>query len=370
MSKLPLGSRALLHLYDVRREGEMDTVGEEITQIGISKSLGIPRSHMTRVLKPLLRSNCIEEDKRHIRGRDRKMKVYSITSVGVNDVMEILESMSDREVRVREMGRSMNTTVGHVLERPNISVLKLIDCALDESTLEVCPKRIIQCDHDLRTRDLIDREDALAAAQQFLEGDVPTLVILANRGYGTSSLMRNLALEMTDRPLMWHDLSTGGDGISINDDIDCFLEKMGCRSLDELQDTESLLCFDNYHLVPENGVDTLMDIREGLDGGSAKMVIAMRRENPSYNRFHQREDVERGRVKEIVLGRLGTECVGKMFGEDTDPEASRLIYMMTRGQPLSLQLLKEGDEESLRRIYPAEEVRFMMYLRTKKVGGD
>jgi hypothetical protein len=55
-----------------------------------------------------------------------------------------------------------------------------------------------------------------------------------------------------------------------------------------------------------------------------------------------------------------------MLGEDIDDEAFQLIYMLTRGQPLALAAVRDGDEVTLRRIRLSEEVRFLMYLRTRR----
>lgn len=55
-----------------------------------------------------------------------------------------------------------------------------------------------------------------------------------------------------------------------------------------------------------------------------------------------------------------------MIGEDLDDEAMKMIYMLTRGQPLALRMLRQRDEEGLKRIFPREEVRFLMYLLSRK----
>ena len=171
---------------------------------------------------------------------------------------------------------------------------------------------------------------------------------------------------MTDMPLLWYDLSEDGSRISIEQAVKDFIESISCGGSSEFGELEAVLCFDNYRLIPEDGVDAMMDLMKRLSGGHTKLMVAMRRENPSYNRFYQKEDVDEGMVVEVYLGRLRFECVEEMFGPDMDPEALKLIYMMTRGQPLALKLLRDGEEEGLRSFYPNEEVRFMMYLRTKK----
>ncbi|NYT11624.1 MAG: hypothetical protein GKC03_03620 [Methanomassiliicoccales archaeon] len=366
MPRLSSSYRALLYLYDRRREVTDDHAGEGVTQLGISEGLGIPRSHITRVVRPLVEDGLLVEEKRHVVDKDRKLNVYSLTSKGLAKIKELIDETSDLEVTVRARGRTERMGVSELLETPNISLLDLIDSARDGKTLELGGGRFIVCDGELRANPVLDREEELIIAEEFLEDKASTLVVLSNRGYGSSSLMKKIALEMTDKPLLWHDLSNDGSRTRIEREVSAFVKTISDEELVELNDVGAILCFDNYHLIPEDGVDAMMDLMRRLSGGCTKLMVAMRRDNPSYNRFYQKEDVDAGRVVEVYLGRLGYECVEDMFGSDMDPEALKLIYMMTRGQPLALDLLKKGDDEGLRSMYPNEEVRFMMYLRTKK----
>jgi DNA-binding MarR family transcriptional regulator len=366
MPRLSSSNRALLYLYDRRREAAADHAGEGVTQLGISEGLGIPRSHITRVVRPLVEDGLIVEEKRHVADRDRKLNVYSLTSRGLSRVQEMVEEASDLEVTVRERGRTERMVVSGLLKTPNINLLDLIDSARGGNVLDLGGGRFIVCDGELGASPVLDRKEELIIAEEFLEGGAPILVILSNRGYGSSSLMKKIALEMTDKPLLWHDLSNDGSRTRIEREVDAFVETIFEEELVELNDVGALLCFDNYHLIPEDGVDAMMDLMRRLTEGHTKLMVAMRRDNPSYNRFYQKEDVDGGRVVEVYLGRLGYECVEDMFGSEMDPEALKLIYMMTRGQPLALDLLRRGDDEGLRSMYPNEEVRFMMYLRSKK----
>jgi len=366
MSRLSSSNRALLYLYDRRREATADHAGEGVTQLGISEGLGIPRSHITRVVRPLVEDGLIVEEKRHVVDKDRKLNVYSLTSKGLTRVQELVDEASDLEVTVRERGRTERMAVSELLKTPNISLLDLIDSAREDTALDLGGGRFILCDRELCLGPLLDRGEELFAAEEFLRADASILVILSNRGYGSSSLMKKIALEMTDRPLLWHDLSDDGSRARIEQQVNAFIETISNGGLEGLNDVEAILCFDNYHLIPEDGVDAMIDLMRRLTVGRTKLMVAMRRENPSYNRFYQKEDVDEGRVVEVYLGRLGYECVEDMFSSDMDPEALKLIYMMTRGQPLALDRLKRGDDEGLRSMYPNEEVRFMMYLRTKK----
>lgn len=371
MIQLSLGLRTIFFLYDCRREFEKDLPSDRLTQEGIAKALDIPRSHVTRIVRPLISDGLVREEKRRVKGRDRMLKVYSLTPSGFEKVEANLKELMDRELRVISGGDEFQTTVSRIMEmheRPG--TLEMVSGLMEGGVLQLDRERAIISNADLDMEDFFERDEELSRAEEFLEGDALVLVIISNRGYGSSALMRKTALQMTERPLMWHDLSVDGSEEAISNTIYRFEMAIGCVCIDELKERDALICFDNYHLLPERGVDCMIEILERLRNGRVKMMVAMRGETPSYNRFYQKNDIDCGRVVEVRLGRLSPHCLESMFGSDMDEEALKLIYMLTRGQPLALNLLRKADDVGLKDLFPNEEVRFMMYLRTKKKSRD
>ncbi len=126
-----------------------------------------------------------------------------------------------------------------------------------------------------------------------------------------------------------------------------------------------LICLDNYREPSEGLIDLLVELVPRLKGGRCKLAVAMREETPSYERFYLRPDVLSGDVVEVRMHRFDERTARDLLGEDLDDEAFQLIYMLTRGQPMALAMVKRGDEEGLKTLRLKEEVRFLMYLRTR-----
>jgi DNA-binding MarR family transcriptional regulator len=371
MAQLPPRDRALLHLFDLPRERLQDSPSEAATQEGISDSLDIPRTHVTRILRPLIAEGFIEEEKERVVGKDRRLKVYSLTSRGLSRCEELIEDSSNLTLVIVDNNGRTSTRVSELLRgRRGIPVLKVLEAVGKELHLIGAPGRQIRSNVPLNVPTFIDRDEELKISSDFLGSKSTALVVFANYGYGSSTFLKKVAMDSTKLPLLWHDLQEGNRLDDILGSVRAFAEEHDCKTGDisELKEKEVFLCFDNYHEVSEDVVDFFFDMMRSLSGGKGKMAVAMRGETPSYSRFFQRSQVTKGQVVEIQLHRFDESSARTFMGEDLEDDPFHLIYRLTRGQPLALQLVKEGDEKSLRTLLPNEEVRFLMYLRTKKKG--
>jgi len=367
MAQLSPKDRALLHLYDSRGHMAGDRPYDTLTQAGISSALGVNRTHITRVLRPLINAGMVEVKKGHVTGKERKLTYYILTELGLPKVKAIISKFEDEEVELIEGGQRKKTKVRTLLkERPEIGLLQIADAAGGQLKLRAPQFRLIDSNVKLELKGFLGRENQLRAAREFLDSQANVLAVFANYGYGSSTFMKKVALEMHEGPLFWHDIELDGGAKSAAARLHAFATTLGTDgSMEQLMDREVMLCFDNYHEVSEGMVDLLVELMTDIKGSKAKMAVAMREETPSYNRFFQKADLDRGFVTEVHLQRFDEATARKLMGDDIDDEAFQLIYMLTRGQPLALALTKRGNEERLREIRLSEEVRFLMYLRTK-----
>jgi len=55
--------------------------------------------------------------------------------------------------------------------------------------------------------------------------------------------------------------------------------------------------------------------------------------------------------------------------EQIDREAFRKVFGMTRGQPMILRMLREGDLQGLKgnTVFTPEEIRYLLAMKDKKV---
>ncbi|MEM2944008.1 MAG: hypothetical protein QXN93_03730 [Methanomassiliicoccales archaeon] len=358
----------LIHLYERRKEQSQNVPSETIAQSGISSALEIPRTHITRHLRPLIEMGMIEERKMHVAGKERRMKVYYLTQKGAQRVSDLMERILDEKVRVTEGGDENETSVADLMKkRPDITLAKIAKCVATGAKLIIAHKRVIWSNAEIDLPRFYGREKELATALSFFESKATVLVILANFGYGSSTMLKKIAIERSHMPLFWYDLQNDCSAVKINESLREFALLNGCSSgsIEELKERNVLLCFDNYCEVQEPVVDFFFDLMASLGQGRAKMAVAMGEETPSYSRFFHKDDVIRGKVIEIHLQRMDKTTAKAVLSMDLDDEAFQLIYQLTRGQPLALELVRKGDSERLSILKPKEEVRFLMYLRNR-----
>lgn len=367
MVQLSPKDRAILHLYDARSH-ITERPSEALTQQGTASSLGVNRTHITRVLKPLIEAGLVEAGKGRLDGGERKLTYYVLTPNGLVRAKELLESIGDEELELVEAGRKVKSKVKDVLSKhPYLRSLEVVDSIGGVLRPQAPGKRLIVSDIELKLDDFFGREDQLSRAVGFLSGAGPVLAVYANHGYGSSTFLKKVALDLFDGPVLWHDLSREGGPEKVKASMEAFAAQVGVEGgIDGLRGERVLVCLDNYRDVSEQLVDMLTELLPRFRGGKAKLAVAMREETPSYDRFYLRPDVLSGEVVEVRLHRFDEATARQFLGKDLDDEAFQLIYMLTRGQPLALHLVKRGDAEALKKIRLSEEVRFLMYLRTRR----
>ena len=360
--------KVIMHLHGARSHFLVDKPSDAMTQEGISKAIGINRTHVSRILKPMLDEGSIEASKGHVQGKERKLIYYGLTEAGLSIAKEILKNISDLDIAVRDRGELRITKVRELVQaRSEVPILDVLTALVESKVLEIIGERLIASNVPLAVGPFLNREEQLEAAKRYIASEAKLLAIFAGYGYGSSTFMKKVALELWMGPVFWHDLEADSSLEGVKDALKRFSLRLGgSEQLESMRGRRALLCFDNYHDVREEIVDFLIEMNRFLDTSELKMAVAMRGETPSYNRFYQRSEVERGRVMEVSMHRFDERLARRLLGDDIDDEAFQVIYMITRGQPLALHLLKTGDAERLKKIRLSEEVRFLMYLRTKK----
>lgn len=366
MPPLPPRDRALLHFLDSRAHLAQGP-SEALTQQGTARALDVNRTHITRVLKPLVDQGLLEVKKGRPEGGERKLTYYVLTPLGLSKAKEMVAIIGEERLEVVQGGRRVGMTVAQALASfPGTGALQAADSMGGVLKPTSVGGRLIDSRTDLSLRHFHGRGEQLAKAAGFIASEALALAVYANHGYGSSTFLRKVAVDLFPGPVLWHDLAADGGADALGARLQSFAAKLGLEGLAGLREEPALICLDNYRDVGEAVVDMLMELMAQLSGGRAKLAVAMREETPSYERFYLRADVVAGKVVEAHLHRFDEATAKKMIGEDIDGEAFQLIYMLTRGQPLALASVRDGDEEELRKLRLSEEVRFLMYLRTRR----
>ena len=103
MDNLTIGNKIVLHLYDTRRHCEDRVFPMELTQLGISRVLGIRRNHAGIELNRLIVEGYVEVRNAWVKGEKGQRKVYTLTPAG-RELAEILAETSGIDLKVKPMG--------------------------------------------------------------------------------------------------------------------------------------------------------------------------------------------------------------------------------------------------------------------------
>jgi len=364
---LTAGERVLLHLLNYWNAKDPP---EAITQQGIADSARLRRSHVPRTVRALGREGYLEERDGRVQGRGRKVKLYYLTESGLRRARELAKAI-EAQAMVADGGP---TTVGEFAKASRHSLLEI---ALDLD--DAGRYRGGATEAGLPT--FLGRRDELAALAAWLRGDTPAMVIYGGVGMGKTALARRF-LQRAPRPYVWRDLRFEDTARSLLVDLGEALAKQGRGALRDalttaadpwdalaadLRGTEFLAVFDNYGDVGEDVVDGFARLLAAFgESPTAKLLVLAEESTPSYCRFYNRKAVESGRVEEVHLRGLTREESAELLGNpDIAEEALHRIYLLTKGCPLYLELIRDGDGKTLkaRSRFTTAEVNLLLFSR-------
>ena len=97
-----------------------------------------------------------------------------------------------------------------------------------------------------------------------------------------------------------------------------------------------------------------------------KIMISARETTPFFCRFYGKHDVNKKGIVELTVKGLDMEgCKQLLETPNIDDDALKKIFLMTHGHPLSIDLIKRGDVNSLKRIkgFSRQEASLLLYLK-------
>ncbi len=356
---LTSAERVLLHLH-AQLGGR--AAGRESTQAGIAEGAHLLRSHVPRTLKVLSAEALVEPRDARLLGRTRRTTVYVLTPAGVARARELLVAADGRTVEVD--GRT--TTLGEARRALGLTTIEALAALDDRGRLSghVPPSE---------DRDLLQRDDALTLLRRWRAGGARVAAVYGSRGMGKTALGRAFA-RAVDR-VAWIDLHP-------DETLESFaaaVTEATRSSVEDPRDPESvawtmarafgngvhLIVVDGYGDVPEGVVDALRAfLRTDPAGNDLKLLVLAQETTPAYCRFYGEPERRAGLVVEHHLRGLDLEGCRQLLSNPSIPEdALRRIYLLTKGCPLYLQYIREGDEYGLRRSsrFTKAEIRLLLY---------
>jgi DNA-binding MarR family transcriptional regulator len=74
--------RVVVALGDAGPPGDNGSARRGSTQQGLAERLGVTQGAVSKVLSRMMAADVVREDRRHVSGLDRRVRVYSLTVVG------------------------------------------------------------------------------------------------------------------------------------------------------------------------------------------------------------------------------------------------------------------------------------------------
>jgi AAA+ ATPase superfamily predicted ATPase len=215
-----------------------------------------------------------------------------------------------------------------------------------------------------------------------------TIVIYGSVGIGKTALMMEFLKVKKDlRHIFWYEMSEDDTQLDVFTQLSEFLsalQKTNLKTylddhdkinLDEtlrilekdLKDIHAILAFDNYFKVSED----VSDLFSGLLKLAAKqeswnIIINALDTTPFYCRFYDKSEINKKKIAELTIKGMDMEgCMGLLEAPNIDQDALKKIHLMTRGNPLTIELIKIGDVNSLKRIkgFSRQEASLLLYLK-------
>ncbi|MFI5415146.1 MAG: hypothetical protein ACHQ16_05720, partial [Candidatus Lutacidiplasmatales archaeon] len=86
---LRLSQRVILHVYAQGVQGHGEVAAPGLCQAGMVEALGIPQAGLAAVLRRLEAAGVLLGEKGHVRGHDRRLKVYRLSPRGLELAREL-----------------------------------------------------------------------------------------------------------------------------------------------------------------------------------------------------------------------------------------------------------------------------------------
>lgn len=370
--QLSVNERVLLHLSRFATDVQMEEYPSECTQAGIAVAVRISRTHVPRAVRGLIKDGFVAELTARVRGHERRMNVYVVTNGGLNSVNTLWKNLLALSFPVLADGKTIEMTGKDIEElvgkRRAISVIsQMSDGAVRIDEKKRAPVRDLKEAPPLET--FYGRETELKIMDDFMDSDAKVLVILGNRGYGTTALARKFIEGQDEEDVLWISLDPKSKSTELEGKLVEFGKRVkkdaACLS-DVLGLENAILVFDDYFSVSDDLVEFFSAIVDNAK--DAKIIISARQETPAYSWFYQKKHVDSRTVQELRIVGLDESSARRLLGNDKiEKDALRRIMMMTRAQPMTLKMLRVGDAEGLKKntVFTAEEIGYLLFLKDK-----
>ena len=365
---LTVEEKILVHLTQYMNFYDQWEVPFDLTQEGIAGSIGIARCNVSRAMKKLTQKGYIEEKIAHVKGAERRRKVYFLTHAGHPPANQIYRYLIEFPVIFKTMdGMQKEIKLSKLREelenKPRF--LELIkhmspEGIIDQHTLqaELEHKFVDFSDKLPKLKYFFGRDEELKQLQQAQQTN-KLIIIRGIAGIGKTTLVAKLILQNSEQvPVFWFRFHEWNTLRNLLSQLGRFLGNLGRnrlnsylisrRKLDladiseiletDMKDLKAILVIDDFHKVAPKLLSFFTAFVEILTKQQNLVAIILTRKHfPFYNP----QDVQISKlIFELELSGLDIEGTKQLLAARKIPQDQfENIYNFTSGHPLSLELI-------------------------------
>jgi tetratricopeptide (TPR) repeat protein/DNA-binding MarR family transcriptional regulator len=388
---LTVEEKILLHLIQYTNFYDQWEVPFDITQEGIAGSIGIARCNVSRAMKKLTTKGHIEEKIAHVKGAERRRKVYFLTHAGHTPANQIFRYISEYPVIFRTPdGATRNLKLAQLREELE-NKPRFLELIKHMSTDGLIDQHAIKSEMEHKFVDFLDKIPKLKyffGRKTELEqlrislNNQKLIIVRGIAGIGKTTLVTKLILENPEKlPVFWFRFHEWNTLRNILTQFGKFLGNLGRnrlttyllsrRKLDladiseilemDLKGLKAIMVIDDFHKIAPKIIPFFSAIADIISRGQDFVVIVLTRKHiPFYNPTEAQISKQ---ILELELTGLDIEgsrqllSARKIKFDDFDT-----IYNFTSGHPLSLELINPS-ETTISQIPGQTDI--MRYIHTE-----
>ncbi|MCG2825560.1 MAG: ATP-binding protein, partial [Thermoplasmatales archaeon] len=384
--KITVSNRIMLHLLEYRCIDEYEPT-YHATQHGIAESAGMLRKHVPIFVKNLIQKKIVKESVYHVKGLERKRKVYKLTTEGIFHAEDIREKIMNTKIRFRDKkGEIKEMKICDVMEKLKKTEISILDIAihtkdgiLDYKDLARKGKPVDFTENAPRPIHFYGREKEIQALKNYLKEDRKIVAVYGMPGIGKTALLSKIIEEYKGgKNIFYYNIHEWDTLRSILEPFSDFLQRMGERKLryylkskpeitmseigiildGELKNCKNtMIVFDDTQKANKEIISLFEYLREILLKTDTNLIVAGRKKPGFYDARH----ILHKTIGEIKLDGLDKESSRKLVDEKTklkgldknsseklagkkmlDEDIFEKIYSYTKGHPMALELIGTG----------------------------
>lgn len=379
---LKVRDKVILHLAKYPDMQDMYQVPEGVGQIGIAETIKAKQNTVSYALKALKKEGYVFEKAAHFKGIKSKRKAYFPTEKGLA-LAEIIENeMENKAIKIRDLDGSLKEVKLSTLKTNLDKPLSMLDIVLFTSADGIfdCNKalEVLSKGFEMERQDFVDfsekapvpkhffgREEEQDRLKKWISSQFHKIIVIHGiPGIGKTTLASKLLSDYKGKKnIFWYQFHEWDTLRNLTNLLSQFLSRIGKNGLssylkrnktldmnevsdfleDDLDKTESLLFFDDFHRAGEIMIRFFSSFAERLERMNAvNIVIIGRYIFPFYDR------------KAVVIDNTVAEMQLKGLDENSSMEFLRAkgisgqdikkIYEITKGHPLTMELIKSVEE--------------------------